>query len=775
MYREEQNLMMEKEKKIIKRVNHRLLNSRRRISISLLLSNLSILIVPLLALIVIYSTASKLLLQVQKENVSSALSTAVIALDRQFEESYNVGRYISNDNQLLKLCRMNDGRVKKSSYYDMYLITSHFPNYNLTNKIIQNVYLFFRDQDYVIKLPTLVPAKENAYRTLDFVGGLSYEECLEQYTSRYYEGEVQHITSDIANGSQTIMAQSFPYGTVGQPYGVIIFLLDQSIIREQLQASLGNDEGMSLIYDQKGNIIQTVSGKNCILTEEDLSFVLNGQNGISQQRINGVNYVVCTRMSEYTRWNIVSLISKSELLHRIGYMRYAIIFLSIVSVCVALFICIYTWRRRLGILGRYCDFHTTLTGEEEEFRGFWESFHMFLDNVTNLQKTMKLQEKLLKSEVIRKILYNQYETSEDMQEELDFAGISLAAEYYCVVVLKMNDNIHSTDSRMKETRPFLQEYLQKQLTKGYLMCDINYHSVALVILNPKKRETEVLRDIFYQLIVTLQEQYGMQMFIGLSDELESQMELYRAFSQAVKVSDYLKYYNLRMPMTEKELPVNTKNFYFPIELELRFVKSIRKGKAEELEKIIEEIQRENIDKRKLNMIMLSHLTDMVRCTSIRVLKEYEMTEIEERIHKIEHATTLVDIFTVIVDAKRIINGEVEARVQDANLELKLDIENYINEQYSNCEFNISMLAEYVNMSENKLYQEFKNCFGVTLSEYLENIRITKACQLLKANVTVKNVADMVGYSSDYSFRRAFKRVLCVSPSNYGNSDSQASK
>ncbi|MFQ9396367.1 MAG: helix-turn-helix domain-containing protein [Lachnospiraceae bacterium] len=57
----------------------------------------------------------------------------------------------------------------------------------------------------------------------------------------------------------------------------------------------------------------------------------------------------------------------------------------------------------------------------------------------------------------------------------------------------------------------------------------------------------------------------------------------------------------------------------------------------------------------------------------------------------------------------------------------------------------------------------KLCFGMSFSSYLEQRRMARACELLKDGVAVKETAEKVGYCSDYSFRRAFKRVLGIPP------------
>lgn len=98
--------------------------------------------------------------------------------------------------------------------------------------------------------------------------------------------------------------------------------------------------------------------------------------------------------------------------------------------------------------------------------------------------------------------------------------------------------------------------------------------------------------------------------------------------------------------------------------------------------------------------------------------------------------------------------------------LKESIRGAVEEQYSRQEFCLSQLAEELELPENRLYKQFKTLFGMSFSEYLENERIKRACELLKNQVPVKDVAQAVGYGSDFSFRRAFKRVMGLAPSYY---------
>jgi two-component system, response regulator YesN len=95
------------------------------------------------------------------------------------------------------------------------------------------------------------------------------------------------------------------------------------------------------------------------------------------------------------------------------------------------------------------------------------------------------------------------------------------------------------------------------------------------------------------------------------------------------------------------------------------------------------------------------------------------------------------------------------------------IEAYITENYSNSDMSIATVAKQFYISESYFSQFFKNNTGQIFSKYLETMRINKACDIIKHTPkNIDEIAQMVGYKNALSFRRAFKKVIGIPPSNY---------
>jgi AraC-like DNA-binding protein len=88
-------------------------------------------------------------------------------------------------------------------------------------------------------------------------------------------------------------------------------------------------------------------------------------------------------------------------------------------------------------------------------------------------------------------------------------------------------------------------------------------------------------------------------------------------------------------------------------------------------------------------------------------------------------------------------------------------------EHSDQPWSVESLAKQVGMSRSVFAQRFKTVVGEAPMEYLTRCRIHKASRLLQeSNMSIAQIANMIGYESDASFNKAFKRRLGVSPGIY---------
>jgi signal transduction histidine kinase/DNA-binding response OmpR family regulator len=92
---------------------------------------------------------------------------------------------------------------------------------------------------------------------------------------------------------------------------------------------------------------------------------------------------------------------------------------------------------------------------------------------------------------------------------------------------------------------------------------------------------------------------------------------------------------------------------------------------------------------------------------------------------------------------------------------------FINENYTDCELDRSKLSEAAGISESYLSRSFKELTGKTIPNYISELRIAKAKELLKmSKYRITDVVYYSGFDSIRHFNRIMKKELGISPTEY---------
>ena len=124
---------------------------------------------------------------------------------------------------------------------------------------------------------------------------------------------------------------------------------------------------------------------------------------------------------------------------------------------------------------------------------------------------------------------------------------------------------------------------------------------------------------------------------------------------------------------------------------------------------------------------------------------------------------LYEIFAAIFEErKKTIPGREKSGEQTLNDAIK-----YIDDNLHNPSLQIADVAKYLSYNKKYFAELFKKKTGLTFSKYLCRIRIIKSCEYIeRTNMSVKEIAALVGFSDPLYFTKKFNEIMFIPPTVY---------
>ena len=99
--------------------------------------------------------------------------------------------------------------------------------------------------------------------------------------------------------------------------------------------------------------------------------------------------------------------------------------------------------------------------------------------------------------------------------------------------------------------------------------------------------------------------------------------------------------------------------------------------------------------------------------------------------------------------------------------LLYDLDRMLDDQISRCEVNVAQLAASLGFDRFKLNRRMKSAIGMSVSEYIQQRRLRKACTLIRrGGHSMIEVARACGFEDNSYFSRFFKKETGMTPSQF---------
>ena len=371
-----------------------------------------------------------------------------------------------------------------------------------------------------------------------------------------------------------------------------------------------------------------------------------------------------------------------------------------------------------------------------------------------------------KYQVLDKLVRNTYNSREEAARALEEANLTIHGGRNVVLCIRCPEVSYETVlSDGTTVREKVRHLVGDLLEQPYVLFDTATNETTCVIsLEEGEAPDFLIQGIISQLNVELAYRYDIEVNIGVGNPAPSVFSLHDSYAQAHRVLHYSEAFGSKVNLYADLLRLEDA-YYYPREYSERISDYIIAGKHADAKHLIWQVYEENFEnpEKLLSEKAIGKLKHHLwEC--IHALAEKYSVSLEE---PVSLQTGTKPFFDDVIQSVDLLSEAVQHKQKQVRHKTAGKLLDYVHENFCDNRLSLKQISETFGMHESYISNVFKNALGENLSVYIERLRIEKARDMVKnTDMMVQEIAQAVGYTSDASFRRAFKKITGVTPLEY---------
>jgi len=562
-----------------------------------------------------------------------------------------------------------------------------------------------------------------------------------------------------------IYISTYPLGSINNINGAVMYTLNTDEIINLLTGENKTNGSYFYLYSENGVLLASSKDAPIIdYTKKDVE-------------INKEKYLIYSTNGNTARLKLVAAVPYNSLLSKISFLG-KIIFGIILLFLLLLFYCSikfahFNFKPIKSISDKLEDYSDD-SSKVNEYVRISNAVTRLIKNDKELRKSIEDVTPLLQSTLTKSILQGEISSDEEIKDKLKSLNIEFGGDCYMVMLISV-DGVDSMSKSEVETLYGIKAVLQMLFKTAFrcLSTDLDEKTCAYVITFKEGLEGNEILEV-EQKINSIGQAIGEQFNCRISAAPGTvENELKKIFFSYYAAKELLE---LGIPTAtdnviwlSRNVSATNDGYYYPMELEMRLVNSFGAHQTETVYNILDILEEQNIKNRILPREEAALLLNNIRNTIKRLLEPMNLNKAQEAMLKqmmapLSGSLVTEETFTAI---KAVFKELFEFKVDKPDSDIASQMLAFVRENYKDPNFGRYNLAHRFNIVEEYVSSYFKSKTGYQFSDYLEKTRIEAACDLLKGDkLSVETISQMCGYNSSTSFRRAFKRFMQLSPSEY---------
>lgn len=686
-------------------------------------------LVPLLLGMITYSGTCNILMKNARELNRTVLENARDLSDMRYEEVDTLCSqiYITVSNsQMLHAAGVSDFQMQIKK---MDLIKS-------TNKLMQGVnfvstyYLYLEPLDLIITEDSAYASPELFYTDnlqADRDGLSAWRQSLVE-PRRFLTARAETFAQKQSYRDSITFYRTFPFVPYNKPQGCIALTVSQKEMLHPFKP-LVESGSVYRVMDEAGNVLFS-SGEFPVSPDA----VQLGESQIRDKR--GDKYSIVSLASSVSGWRFDAATNTTKLFATMSLYRQLYFGLSLGILLVGIAISIYMSLRAM------------------------KPVNQLIDRSDKMEEALTRQSAYLSTNLWEKLLAGDLADEKKIEQIMEMSGLKLPRSAHVAIDIRLDQQVNEKTVHA----------LAMHLGEGYAHHPKPNEIMLCMPLTGTAAESIQLLEKVRKAMNLL----NLSGIIGMSKARDSLTQFYQSYFEAETALTYAK--STRLPYARYEDVGGITEYLRPLaDIGEQLLQAVMSGQMSEVSRYLTRIQDEVFNGSaysyftKLQVIYeLRHI--VLRCT--RVLPdEHELDK--ELLATLSKQNIRENPQMELDNLCSTLAAICALREQELNREKPRmksnDMVHFISEHYHDPQLSLRIMAEEFHMNETYISTYFKQTTGVSFADYLQQLRMEKATMMIRqGEMKVAQIAEAIGYTNDQTFRRAFKRVIGVSPSAYRN-------
>jgi AraC-like DNA-binding protein len=647
---------------------------------------------------------------------------------------------------------------------------NHIKTYQYFNDDFEELMIYYKDLSLVISNKGENPLSvmlESTYRAEGNWDNPQFHEFIEKTLTMQFSPAgcwLRHITS---NKRYFVISMPQPYYS-SNPYGTLVGLIDYDQINKMIASLTGNLEGTALILNENNEVLFS-SHNQYQLTDQQIAVIQNNLLASHhEQSLNGQTVSIIDLESALTQWHYMMAIPKEQFQRSFFTNRWTLLTTTIAIILAGIFLGILIAFRNYIPIHRIKSY-ISMPSESDQDNEI-ESIGRAVQDITSSNAVLMRQVDRSRVFMVSNLVSFMVSGAQDIKDDefvdqLRSAGIALSDSNYCMIVLMFPRPL-----RTSEIDELFHDIHNESNGKAFSFHLAIKNMLAVFLLLDKV--DSLLQDYVAELAVLVNRITACSPRIGVGNICLNIERLNQSLMEAIAAAEatdtddeQIAYFSQLKTWQEKG------KYWYPAQSQLRLLQAIRHGNRQIAEQAVQELTNDMLAKR--SQVDAQTLTFFTSCNTARILQladELGMTFDEYETSKFIHFATLEEYLAMMSQLCRSMLKHVDQQKRSLLYKQHEQLKAYIDANFSDNNLCLSLLAEKYGMTPSGLSRFFRDNEGINFIDYLTNLRINAACELLtNTDMTVSDIVKQVGYLDLPNFTRKFTQMIGVSPGKYRSS------